>query len=274
MMQPINSEAKSSGQTPAFSSSISDRDFVTDDESSDDYESSLESPPLSIVRRNLLPRQSSLPNDSNQSPSPPGRDESTEDEKQYFEAYWAKVRQRRLDPSSLPLVPYTDELYGAMDRRNRYRAPPRRAQAYQNSNQRRPLIDFIHNEWKNNASTPGNPPNETNFPSLAQVITAPVFRRSALIIFLFWLLVWGNWKYWVKSQWEEQIVLNNALQGRFPPGRSMFGTNTRPKFSDMIHMRTINQDLIPQRGEKTRLVVVGDVHGCVDECTFQSLNAI
>lgn len=278
-MQSIDSEAKSSGKTPSVSSSIVDGDidgdidgdFITDGESSDDYDSPSPSPPLSIFHRKLPTRQSSVPNGNYMSSNPPRRGEPTEDERKYFEAYWARIQdRRRTDPNSLPLVPYTDEHYGVMDRSNRYHAPPRHVRAYQYPHRQRPLVDFIHNEWKNNASSSGGSPDETNIPSLAQIITAPLFRRTVLIILLFWVLVWGNWKYWMKSQWEEQTVLNNALQGRFPPGRGMFGTNTRPAFRDMIHIGTINQDLIPQKGDKARLIVVGDVHGCVDECMLQS----
>lgn len=42
----------------------------------------------------------------------------------------------------------------------------------------------------------------------------------------------------------------------------------RPVFRDMIHLKTIDQGLVPQKGGKGRLILVGDVHGCHDERTL------
>lgn len=267
-MRRADSQARSSNLTPFVSSHVYDQDF-TDDESSED--SSSESPGLSMNHRNVPPRPLSQPNDDHQLSGSLGRSEPTEHNQEYFKAYWENIHaRRRADPHSLPLIPYTDELYGSMDSKNRYRAPLRKVRAYERSTPRRPLIDFIHNEWKNNVSSSGNSPRETDTPTLIQIISAPLFRRSILILFLFWFLIWGSWKYWVEPQSQERIELNNALQGKFNPGQNMYGTNARPEFRDMIHIRTINQKLIPQKGHKARLIVVGDVHGCVDECTLKN----
>ena len=58
------------------------------------------------------------------------------------------------------------------------------------------------------------------------------------------------------------------MKGRIVPGGGLFGTNVRPVFRDMIQLKTIDQDLVPQKGSSERLIVVGDVHGCHDERTF------
>lgn len=275
-MRPIDLEPKSSGPTPCVSSSnLDDDDFTTDDESSEDSASQVPGQ-SSIFHCRPPPRQSSLYNDNHRSPNSSPRIGPTEDDRKYFEAYWARIHERRrADLHSLPLVPYTNELYGRMDRRDEYRPSSRKAHAYQNSNYRRPLIDFVHNEWKKNPSGPGTSSGDIKSPSWSQIITSPLFRRFLLILIVFWFfVVWFGWEYWAGSEGKERTVLNNALQGRFKAGQNMFGTNTRPSFKDMIHMSTLNQDLIPQKGEKIRLIVIGDVHGCADECRFQSSTAV
>lgn len=275
-MRPIDLEPKPSGLTPCVSSSIlDDDDFTTDDESSE--ESSSQVSGQRISNRRTPPRQSSLVyNGNHRSPNPSPRIGPTEDDRKYFEAYWARIHERRrADLHSLPLVPYTNELYGRMDRRSEYRPSSREAHAYQNSTyHRRPLIDFVQNEWKKHPSSPGTSSSDINAPSWSQIIISSLFRRSLLIIIVFWFSVWFGWEYWAGSEGEERTVLNNALQGRFRAGQNMFGTNTRPAFKDMIHMSTLNQDLIPRKGENTRVIIIGDVHGCADECRFQLPTAI
>ncbi|MCJ1268731.1 hypothetical protein MMC22_008619 [Lobaria immixta] len=49
------------------------------------------------------------------------------------------------------------------------------------------------------------------------------------------------------------------------PSQGSFGTNMRPTFRDMIQLKTIDQALIPKKGDNARLIIVGDVHGCREE---------
>lgn len=262
--------AATGSHLPTSSSS----DFI-DDDSSGESDSPMPSSDLSIDHRHYPPRQSSQINSTyphNASTEPYRRGESIVDEEKYYKAYWAKVHEmRRHDSQSLPLVPYTDRDFGIMDEKNEYHAPPRNARAYPDFPQRRPLINYIHNEWRNSSHSYGKSPTERNITSWTQVLSAPLFRRSALIFLLILSLLWGNWKLWVQSEWQEHTYLNNALHGPLKPGLSKFGSNVRPAFRDMIHMRTLNQKLIPQKGDTKRLIVIGDVHGCVKECTLANI---
>lgn len=52
-----------------------------------------------------------------------------------------------------------------------------------------------------------------------------------------------------------------------------FGTNSKPVFTDMVHLKSLDPALLPSNGKRApghpnrkRLVVVGDLHGCKDEC--------
>ena len=58
-----------------------------------------------------------------------------------------------------------------------------------------------------------------------------------------------------------------------------FGSNSLPRFDDLTHIRMLDPSLVPvaqiegeARGSRSerRLVVVGDVHGCKEECTSPS----
>lgn len=48
-------------------------------------------------------------------------------------------------------------------------------------------------------------------------------------------------------------------------GEGWFGENMRPEFLDMVQMKMLDQDLVPARKDRKRLVIIGDVHGCSDE---------
>lgn len=87
-------------------------------------------------------------------------------------------------------------------------------------------------------------------------------------------LVWVNWGLWARARWREHALLKNAVSegGGVKAGFGVFGTNARPEFGGMVHLRSLGEDYgVGWRGgddRSTRLVVVGDVHGCIDECEF------
>lgn len=193
------------------------------------------------------------------------RPDLSNDEK-YFEAYWANIRhQRRQDPLSLPLVPYTDVDYGIMDGKNRYSVAPQNARAYPSPRSRRPLIDFISNEWRHTSNSSRSPHSERNNPTWTLVLTAPRFRRYASICFLLLTIFLVNWIWWADPEWGENSRLDKSLKKKMEPSQGSFGTNMRPTFRDMIQLKTIDQALIPKKGDNARLIIVGDVHGCREE---------
>lgn len=59
-----------------------------------------------------------------------------------------------------------------------------------------------------------------------------------------------------------------------------FGSNALPGFSDMAHIQTLDARLLPGekkawfRRSKRRLIIVGDVHGCKDECKYYIANLV
>ena len=171
-----------------------------------------------------------------------------------------------------PLPPRRSSIGKTMpDSSKRYRLPQHSARAYQAPQPRRPLVDLIRNEWMNtpytsNSSSPSYPGYST--PNWIQVLTAPRFRRYILTLLTIIGLVWGNWHYWGADSWNEHQLLGESLKERMRTGGGWFGENMRPEFMDMVHITTLDQGLVPQKGDGKRLIVVGDVHGCHDECVY------
>lgn len=64
---------------------------------------------------------------------------------------------------------------------------------------------------------------------------------------------------------EEEKRLDDAMAAADKKG-SKFGTNVRPSFTDMPHVKTLPDHLVPGvEGSDRRLIFIGDVHGCKDE---------
>ena len=153
-------------------------------------------------------------------------------------------------------------------RSNDYRIPQHNVRAYQSHQKRRPLIDLIRNEWKNNPYTPSSPsPGSPGYssPNWIQVCSAPRVRRYVFLTFMLLSLTFGNWHYWAGPRWTEHRLLSQSLNERMKTGGGWFGENMRPEFLDMLQVKTLDQDLIPAKEDRKRLIIVGDVHGCSNE---------
>ena len=139
------------------------------------------------------------------------------------------------------------------------------AQAYQSYRQRRPLVDLIRNEWQYTTNSSPSSPGYSK-PSWVRVVTAPRFRRYLYVLLILLTLVWGPWHYWGESRWTEHRLLTESLNERMRTGNGWFGINLRPEFMDMVQVKTLSTGLVPAgKGDKRRLIIVGDVHGCNDE---------
>lgn len=175
--------------------------------------------------------------------------------------------------SGTPAPPHTtpvhqNSIYNGRLRTNDYKLPQHKTRAYQSYRKRRPLVDLIRNEWRNNIYTQSSspPPPGKPAPSWIQVCSAPRFRRYVLLLLMLLSLSWGNWHYWAGPRWSEHRRLSQSLHQRMRSGEGWFGENTRPEFLDMVQVKLLDRDLVPQiQGSRKRLVVIGDVHGCNEE---------
>ncbi|KAK2799719.1 hypothetical protein FQN50_008367 [Emmonsiellopsis sp. PD_5] len=156
-----------------------------------------------------------------------------------------------------------------------------------NAKPARPLISFVRNAWNSADARVSSKlgPTTTTMPSagrttwpasikvLLTLVTAPRFRRYLIVYACLLGLCWVSWAGLLSPRLREHIDLSRALDVRTKEKvGGWFGTNALPKFNDLVYIRSLDPALLP--GEQTlaadapnrkRLIVVGDVHGCVDE---------
>lgn len=159
---------------------------------------------------------------------------------------------------------------------------PSYSRGYQSS---RPLIESARNGWQSQTRTQyhhaSSSSGEIETPQWTQMVqsiaSAPRFRRYALIylsVFIFGLI---GWRVWVSPRLQERTSLMNSLD---PNSRTNadghFGANATPQFNELIQIKQLDPNLVPgdlaganaDSKKKQRLVIVGDVHGCKQECKF------
>ena len=212
-----------------------------------------------------------------------------------------KRQQKRQDIQSIPLVPYIDDQFPPSQPRHTHTRTRTSTRTAHHHHRRPSLIETIQTEW-HNARSRSNLPHlhhggGDGLPNLEQILSAPKVRRWGLVGFVFLGFLWVNWGLWARARWREHVVLKNAASvsmsgagereklGLNNGGLGSFGTNLRAEFGGMVHLRSLGEgegydhDYELRGGQETttnndenkskkRLVVVGDVHGCIDECEF------
>jgi hypothetical protein len=176
-------------------------------------------------------------------------------------------------------------------RSDSYQAPKNAVSAFPGSQQpieRRPLIDFVTNDWQKNSGAYRDGSFEStdsysNYVTEKDLYTPPqlpewlrrilriqVPRRVQRYLggyLLFALALWFGWLYWLQPAWQHEALLDeSASMANSKKGQS-FGVNMRPSFVDMIHLQELDATFLPgATNVDKRLVFIGDVHGCKDEC--------
>jgi hypothetical protein len=149
-----------------------------------------------------------------------------------------------------------------------------------------PLIDQVTNEWQNDQdfreSSFESQDSYSHFMSEKDGFRAPglpawtrninIPRRAQRHIVIYTLLLlsaWFSWLYYLRPTWEQEHKLDKSLAAAEKSG-ARFGANSRPAFTDMIQLRTMDQNFVPAADDQ-RLIFIGDVHGCSDERMFTGL---
>lgn len=106
------------------------------------------------------------------------------------------------------------------------------------------------------------------------VVSAPRFRHVLIYVALF-LFAFIGWRMLVSPRLQEQKSLLHSLDPTSETETGgWFGTNSNPQFDGLIQIRTLDPNLVPGniagvvsgKSSRKRLIIVGDVHGCKDEC--------
>jgi hypothetical protein len=148
----------------------------------------------------------------------------------------------------------------------------------------RPLVDSVRNGWQshsNPAYRPLSSSPEIQDPGCFQiaisVVSAPRFRRYVLVYLTLFTLCLAGWAFVLSPTLEERENLQQSLDPTKADIGGWFGTNSMPRFDNLTQIASLDPALVPGtevhgaesgvRSQK-RLIVVGDVHGCKEECRF------
>ncbi|BDD61446.1 hypothetical protein MAP00_006490 [Monascus purpureus] len=153
---------------------------------------------------------------------------------------------------------------------------PQDSSAFGSARYSRPLIDYVKNEWQTNPKyRHDHPSSENEMPQWARLIlltmAAPKVRRYVPLGLICLLFFWCFWKMFVTPQLEENALLADSLDPELKDVvGGWFGSNSLPKFGDLVKIGTLNPALLPADlavagSRRKRLVFVGDVHGCNSE---------
>lgn len=144
------------------------------------------------------------------------------------------------------------------------------------SGPRKPLISYIKNDWQHNARRhhargPSDPsdPQDMFSPAFAGYLRSRAFRRWAALYLILLTLGWAAWVYHLAPDLEYRNLLRESLTARRFNRGGWFGANVRVGFEGLRQVVELDRGLVPGSGvpdaKGRRLVIVGDVHGCVDE---------
>lgn len=146
----------------------------------------------------------------------------------------------------------------------------------------RPLIDSTRNGWQSHSNPAyhhvSSSPDDRDPDCLqiaVSVVSAPRFRRYVLLYLTLFTLCWAGWTFMLSPALEERGNLRQSLDPTKADVGGWFGSNSQPRFDDLTRIASLDPALVPgaeTQGSKSgsrsqkRLIVVGDVHGCEEEC--------
>ena len=208
-------------------------------------------------------------------PQPSQEYQLSREEKQYFDHFWTDFHKKRQQRRAQAPDTYIDTERSVADimAGRFYQGKPYNARTYGSPRHPQPLVNLVRNSWQTDSRFNAHPgwsnedPDPTS-PTLIQVLSAPRPRRWLLILLTSVIFLFVYWEWHGAEAWDEQKLLSKTVGERMRSKTGYFGANMLPQFPGMIHVKKLDLGLVPQPGDNKRLIVVGDVHGCVDECGF------
>jgi hypothetical protein len=147
----------------------------------------------------------------------------------------------------------------------------------------RPLIDHVTNEWQKNPKYHDIPESYYEdeyggfvYSGKPQRLWCCPFglprrpRRLLALYVVFMLSAWCLWRYLLKPNMDHDELLDTSMKYALSRGDKDFGINARPQFADMLQLRHLDSKYLPGATHSgvTRLIIIGDVHGCKTERTY------
>jgi hypothetical protein len=144
----------------------------------------------------------------------------------------------------------------------------------------RPLIERVTNEWQNNPKYHDVADDYLEdeyggfiYSGKPQRLWCCPFglprrpRRLLALYVVFMVSALCAWRYLLKPNMDHDDLLDMSMRNAMLRGNKDFGINARPQFADMIQVRHLDSRHLPgvTNSGITRLVIVGDVHGCKTE---------
>ena len=140
----------------------------------------------------------------------------------------------------------------------------------------RPLISLVRNEWqqrKARRSRSPSPAEDDICPEgWNEILCSRTFRRWMVIYLILMVVAWVWWFNYYGPKYVEQSLLKESLNARRESKQGHFGMNRRVTFAGLTQLKQLHRRLVPgseiEGAEKRRLVIVGDIHGCLEECKY------
>ena len=140
----------------------------------------------------------------------------------------------------------------------------------------KPLISFVKNDWQHKKSPRSSSPSPADEdicpPGWSEILCSRAFKRWLVLYLLLMLMVWTWWFKFYGPEYVEDNYLKESLIARSKTGGGHFGMNRRVSFAGLIQLKQLDRRLVPGSDvdgvKKRRLVIVGDIHGCIDEREF------
>lgn len=148
----------------------------------------------------------------------------------------------------------------------------------------RPLIDYVRNEWQMGTkyshlptSTSERPESPRWVQMITSIVTAPRFRRYVVVYLTLLVSCFVGWKFVLSPRLEEHSALLRSLDPNVKDEvGGWFGANALPTFDNIVQLRDLDPSYLPAEKaaepnqlNQRRLIMIGDVHGCKEECAYR-----
>ena len=137
----------------------------------------------------------------------------------------------------------------------------------------KPLISYVRNDWRYHNGKRVRSPSpdvEDLLPNwLTDIVCSRAFKRLIAGYFILMGAVFVWWFGYFGPGYVERSWVQESLKARGQGEYGFFGMNKRVEFAGMIQLRVMHTKLVPGSDvpgtNGRRLVIVGDIHGCLDE---------